>query len=320
MIIVTGIKGLLGGRLARYLVRSGVDVIGTSRCANDEYAGEVARATGADILTMEAAQHLANDRPIDAIIHAAGPAAAACKADPEKATSDRQDLANDVMALAKLHQARLCVFSTTDVYPQPLAGAIDISTPTGGAHSPYAASHLAAEAVIASGAQSLAQPPVILRLGNMYGAPVVAGAPCWHLLMQHACRSAMIEHAVQLNDATSSFRAYSPIRALEQIIGRVLAPVTSLPPVHAQLYNFAPAGPAQAGKMVLLVKALMKKHFDMDIEINFDEADIQHDTPPYHFTGNWTDDGKGVSSPLMKQWRDSELVDLLSFCRSVASS
>ena len=309
-IIITGISGLVGGRIAACLVKQGHKVIGTTRKPGGQHADVIAKATGAAITDFDTALTNAHDCGADAIIHCAGPAAAVCSDDHKAAINQRAEMMRRLITASAQTGAKLCVFSTVNLYAQPLRGVIGVGHPVDDAQSAYVASHAAAEGLLCDAAASLPIAPLILRLGNLFGTPVTAMAECWHLLVQHACRSAMETGSVSLRDAGSTYRSYTPIAALETMLPAIL---TSKEGGSYTVRNFAPAAPIFAGELVADIKAIMQSVYDTNIELNFDPSTIGDEAAPF-----WYGDNLDRDTPLafddLTALRALELRNLLAFC------
>ena len=311
-VIITGVSGLVGGRIAAYLVKQGHKVIGTTRNPDGAHVDAITGATGAVITDLDTVLADVHTCGPTAIIHCAGPAAAACADDPEAAINHRVEMMRRLITASAQTGAKLCVLSTANLYAPPLHGAVGVTAPIDDTQSAYAASHNAAERLLCDAAANLPIAPLILRLGNLYGAPVSAMADCWHLLAQHACRSAMETGSVHLRDAGTSYRSYTPIAALETVLPAILAPKEG---GSCTISNFAPAAPIFAGKLVAEIQAIMESVYDKKIQLNFDPSTIDDGAAPFWYGDNLEHDAPHAVNNLAAL-HAFELRNLLAFCHN----
>jgi UDP-glucose 4-epimerase len=197
-ILITGGFGFLGGRLGQHLSQVGHHVVLGSRNASDPpnwlpYA-EVAKIDWND---TRALAHTCNG--VDVLIHTAGMNAQDCATNPVAA------LEVNGLATARLLDAaircsvkRFIYLSTAHVYASPLIGSISEETCPRNLH-PYATSHLAGENVVLGANHRGEIKGCVLRLSNVFGAPMHKEVNCWMLLVNDLCRQVVTERKLTLN-------------------------------------------------------------------------------------------------------------------------
>ena len=207
-ILITGASGLLGGRLAQYLIQQQKQqrpeiLLGTRRSKG--WPNEAVM----DFHQQDNLREVCHG--VTAVVHLAGPNAAQC------ASADEQTLAADVQAMSNLlHRAieqgvrRFIYVSTMHVYGAS-EGYIDEHTPALNIH-PYALNHLAKESLLLNAHRQGLIEGVVVRLSNAFGAPVDMSANCWMLLVNDLCRQGARDHQLVLKSAGTQRRDFVPIR------------------------------------------------------------------------------------------------------------
>jgi UDP-glucose 4-epimerase len=189
-ILITGGLGFIGGRLAVYLTQLGHQVTIGSRNPSPK-AAWLPQVNVASIMWDDAGSLERSCHNIDVVIQAAGMNAQDCIANPVGA------LAFNGVATARLFAAasragvkRFVYLSTAHVYANPLVGIIAETSCPANFH-PYATSHLAGEHVVLAAQQFGKIQGVVLRLSNVFGAPVHKSVNCWMLLANDLCKQAV---------------------------------------------------------------------------------------------------------------------------------
>ncbi len=167
---ITGVTGAIGSRLARRLAEAGANVIGLSR-TRPEGVLEGTEHRCADVRDIEGMR--AGLRGCSAVFHLAGEAnASVAAADPVECFGVNLEGTTNVMyACGREGAGRVIFASTGHVYGR--TGALPVredhaTRPL----SIYAASKLAAEAIVGGCAECYGMSAVIARLSNVYGGPV----------------------------------------------------------------------------------------------------------------------------------------------------
>lgn len=190
-ILITGGFGFVGGRVARHLQRVGHQVVLGSRSE----PGPPDWLPQADVVRTDW-----NDGPslgkicagIDVVIHAAGMNAQDCLVDPVAALDlNGTATARIVGESCRAGVSRFFYISTAHVYGSPLEGSIDEGTCPGNLH-PYATSHLAGEHAVLGRIQRGEIEGLVLRMSNIFGAPVHSNTNCWMLVANDLCRQAVV--------------------------------------------------------------------------------------------------------------------------------
>jgi len=206
-ILITGGFGFLGGRLAVHLAQAGHTIVLGSRkaiCSPTWLAqAEVLQTVWDDV---EMLKHCC--KGVDLVIHAAGMNAQDCAADPVAA------LAFNGVATARLVSAacsagvkRFIYLSTAHVYASPLVGTITEETFPRNLH-PYATSHLAGEQTVLEFNHRGLISGIVLRLSNVFGAPVCKVANCWMLLVNDLCKQAVQTNQLKLHSSGNQQRDF----------------------------------------------------------------------------------------------------------------
>lgn len=150
------------------------------------------------------------------VFHAAGMNSKECMTDPIKALYFNGLCTARLLKQAdRASVARFIYLSTAHVYSNPLAGVINEYTCPQNKH-PYATSHLAAENVVLESKHYPNIERVVLRLSNVYGAPVNPQANCWMLLVNDLCLQAVKYKNMVLNTSGTQRRDFvSMIKVVE---------------------------------------------------------------------------------------------------------
>lgn len=206
-ILITGGFGFIGGRLGKNLDDAGHQVVLGARKLQESPTWlpnadvEVTSWTDSRLLGKACAG-------IDVIIHAAGMNAQDCTADPIAA------LESNGIATARLVKAaidagvqRIIYLSTAHVYASPLIGTITEDSCPRSLHS-YATSHLVGEYAVLGADQRGQIDGMVLRLSNVFGAPMHRGVNCWMLLVNDLCRQAVQERQLVLRSNPSQQRDF----------------------------------------------------------------------------------------------------------------
>jgi len=210
-ILVFGISGLVGGRLARELRSRGYQVRGATRLA-EFCSTEVEELFRVDWKNQESLERACQGA--HAVIHLACPNFREVEASPQIMPEYFEGVQALVRAMKSQRVARGVYLSSIHVYGGSLHGVVTERTPPNPQH-PYGRMHEQVERLLgASGT-----PWVILRSTNGVGWPVRPETNCWALLANDLCRQAAQTGSARLHarpDICRDFLALGEIlRALE---------------------------------------------------------------------------------------------------------
>lgn len=106
--------------------------------------------------------------------------------------------------------SRFLYFSTAHVYGSPLSGCLDESTNARPSH-PYSIAHRCAEDFVLSETKGPLL-PIVIRLSNALGAPVVRETDRWKLIGNDLCRQVVEKGEIRLLSDGTALRDFVPIR------------------------------------------------------------------------------------------------------------
>lgn len=210
-VLITGGSGLIGGRVAEFLARSGLNVrLGTRKKFSPDFISPIgAELVHTDWEDFDSLRAICRD--VDVIINAMGMSAGDCQRDPVGAL-----MVNGVYTASLLKAAissgvkRFVHLSTAHVYGVPLEGTIsEFLCPTN--LHPYATSHRAGEDVVLWGDRQKDIESVVVRLSNAYGRPIDPKTSCWMLMVNDLCRQAVEEKCLTLHSDGLQHRDFIPL-------------------------------------------------------------------------------------------------------------
>jgi UDP-glucose 4-epimerase len=207
-ILITGGFGYLGGRLGQYLLESGYEVFLASRKNNIDAPEWLRKAIvkHVDWDDDRSLDQICTD--IDVVIHAAGMNSKDCADDPIKALLfNGVSTSNLITSAIKKKVKKFIYLSTAHVYSSPLVGVITEDSQTYNKH-PYATSHMAGETALIAADQRKEIDGIILRLSNVFGAPVHRNVDCWMLLVNDLCRQVAVSGKMELNSSGLQVRNF----------------------------------------------------------------------------------------------------------------
>ena len=221
-ILITGGFGFLGGRIADNLAQAGHTIVLGSRKAVVSPSwlpqAEVIQTAWDDVATLER-----SCKGVDLVVHAAGMNAQDCVSDPIAA------LAFNGIATARLVSAacsagvkRFIYLSTAHVYGSMLEGIISEEDCPQNLH-PYATSHLAGEKAVLWAHQGGHLQGVVLRLSNIFGAPVHKDVNCWMLLVNDLCKQAVQTRRMVLHSTGLQHRDFMSMTNFCSVIDRFMS-------------------------------------------------------------------------------------------------
>jgi len=206
-VLITGGTGFIGGRLSHSMIESGHQVFISGRKLV-ERAPWLPEAQICCIDWNDQDSLTDACKEVDLVIHAAGINALDCELNPIEA------LKFNGLATARLVQSsiiagvnRFIYLSTAHVYDSQMTGLVtEISCPNN--IHPYATSKLAGEkAVLWAGEKTDCQ-FIVLRLSNVFGAPLHKDVKCWGLLIPSLCRQVIEMGKIQLFSNAQSYRDF----------------------------------------------------------------------------------------------------------------
>ena len=216
-ILITGGRGLLGGRIASHLAKAGHELVIGSRQVRS--APPWLSDGSAVALNWNSQESLKKAcRGSDVVIHAAGMNAQDSAIAPTKALlSNGVSTSRLVDAAQAVGVKRFVYLSTAHVYANPLAGLITEETAARNLH-PYATSHLAGEHAVLHADAAGDLEGVVMRLSNAYGAPMDVQANCWALLANDLCKQAVVQQKLQLRTSGLERRDFVPIARVCKLV------------------------------------------------------------------------------------------------------
>jgi len=220
-ILITGGTGFLGGRIAKHFLDQKHTITIASR--TDAPAPECcngARMVVADWADMKKIGALCNGQ--DIVIHAAGMNAQECIANPASALQFNGVVTAQIAKAAADNGVKKFFFlSTAHVYSAALIGDISEETCTKNNH-PYAFSKRAGEHAVLFAQHQNAMEGIVLRLSNIFGAPVNANVNVWTLLVNDLCRQAVTSGKMTLHTAGIQYRDFLPMDSFLQILSGMM--------------------------------------------------------------------------------------------------
>lgn len=221
-ILVTGGTGFLGGRIAKYFLSQQHTVTIATRTDGPApaWCNGMHIATISDWSDINSMAALCKEQ--DIIIHAAGMNAQECAANPLSALQfNGTATAQMAKVAADNGVAKFLFLSTAHVYGAPLAGDVTEETCTKNNH-PYAFSKRVGEQAVMFAQQQNAMEGIVLRLSNIFGAPLHIHVNVWSLLVNDLCRQAVTSGKMVLHTTGSQYRDFLPIRSFLQMLSGML--------------------------------------------------------------------------------------------------
>lgn len=216
-VLITGGYGYIGGRLSKYLLSKGYEVVIASR----SYNGHFSSLLNAQFIQIswDKTSDLENAcQNIDVLIHAAGMNAEDCIRDPEEALNFNGYATSRLMdAASKSGVKRIIYLSTAHVYSSPLRGIIKEGDLLKNMN-PYATSHAEGEAAVLAASKLGTIEGIVLRISNAVGAPHHKSVNCWKLLIPNLCKQAVVDKKIELYSNTSQQRDFIAIGEVCRII------------------------------------------------------------------------------------------------------
>jgi UDP-glucose 4-epimerase len=308
-ILVTGARGFLGGCIAGELLVEGHRVIAGTRSRNDLPAvlagAEWMETPWQDLAGLEA---LCSE--VDLVVHAAGMNAAECQTDPEAALEfNGNSTAELARVAANAGVERFIYLSTVHVYGSPLTGEFDECSGLLNQH-PYATTHRAGEIGLQAATTDSSMQGVVLRLSNVFGAPLYKDVDCWMLLVNNLCRQIIEGHEMALQSSGHQLRDFVTRKRVCEIVSLLCREIPW--PGHFTVFNVASGNAISVRELATLVQERA------DLKLGF--------RPVLRIPGSKHQDREGGQSlrlsidkiktylPLHEEEPEREIDELLSFC------
>lgn len=234
-ILITGGLGYLGSRLAHYLHGQGHQIsIGTRQHVEVMPKGftEI-NCINMDWGSYESIHKACNN--VDIVVHAAGMNAQECFMNPLLALHARKKAAQYLSDAGINQKIKSIIYlSSMRVYGENLSGTINEQSPTLGMH-PYAQSHIEAEQVLLERLNNHSVEIHILRLANIFGAPIIENKECWDLVVNNFCMQAVKTGEILINSARTMQKSFLPMTDFLRVIGSIIdGKITS---IHGGILN-----------------------------------------------------------------------------------
>ncbi len=216
-ILITGGLGCLGGRLSKYLMDAGYQVvIGSSRqdakLPNELENCSLVYTDFDDIDTLADICH-----EVDCVIHLATVNAQQSQDDPKLAIKvNGIGTYNLIQASVKSSVKYFLYFSTAHIYGSPLAGEINENTLPKPVH-PYAITHRLAEDFLLESISKQDIKGSVVRLSNSIGLPLIKEANCWMLFINDVCKQAVVDQRIVIHSNPDSERDFIPMNVVCEI-------------------------------------------------------------------------------------------------------
>ena len=267
MILITGGTGYLGGRLARYLSNvQGLKIVATKREESLDISESI---PDCDIRVMDITNRNQIKEALEGVtdvIHLISPNA--------KDSYDNAEVANKINVQGTKNllneckqraiKRRFIYFSTAHVYGSPLSGHIDERNTTNPNH-PYGLTHLKAERVILEKSYASNIVPIILRLSNAVGPPIIKEADCWMLVVNDIVRQIVTEEKMEFRSQKKIERDYI---AIDQIC-YVLEIILSSSKTFTGIYNLGSGKSISLEDLAKLIEQRALKILGIKAKINF---------------------------------------------------
>lgn len=259
-VVIAGITGLLGSRIAHSLVHLGYEVTGISRTPSIDLSQildiEINIVDWYDIDSIRFACIHA-----DTVINCMGLNRRACEQDPKTAFDINQShVARMAYALHHTNIKKLIHFSTVHVYADNLHGTYTENSVPLCTH-PYSLSKLKGETEILKG--SLRSKTVILRLANCFGFPITDREDYYDTVIPDMCRQAITTSQITLQKSGKNTRDFLTISTLSNIITQIINK-----PIDKPIMNISTGQSVTLRTIAELIKKCCKEDFGIDVSIN----------------------------------------------------
>jgi len=219
-ILIVGGLGYIGGRIVNHLCDKGKHVKVTTRKQPNEYPDNVPLNCEVFTTDYSSTQEIYDFlEGIDCVIHLAGPDAHTPYDDEESLIKSHVELTEKL-----IHASRQCFvskfiyFSTIHIYGNNLKGIVTEETEPDPQY-PFSKSHHEAEKIILSERYDMNK--IILRCGNVYGAPLFDNEKCWNLAANNFYKNA-VENNVIIVNSPNVHRTFISLAQLCNIIEELI--------------------------------------------------------------------------------------------------
>jgi len=216
-ILITGGLGCLGGRLSKYLIDAGYQVVIGSSRQDVKLPNELKNCSlvYTDFDDVDALADICHE--VDYVIHLATVNAQQSQHNPKLAVKvNGIGTHNLIQASVKNKVEYFLYFSTAHIYGSPLTGEIDESVLPKPSH-PYAITHRLAEDFLLESIHSKNIKGSVVRLSNSIGLPLIKEANCWMLFINDACKQAVVDRRIVIHSNPNSERDFIPMNAVCEI-------------------------------------------------------------------------------------------------------
>ena len=216
-VLITGGLGCLGGRLSKYLVNAGYQVVIGSSRKNAKLPNELENCSlvYTDFDDVDTLADIC--REVDCVIHLATVNAQRSQYDLQLAVKVNSiGTHNLIQASVRSKVEYFLYFSTAHIYGSPLTGGIDESILPKPSH-PYAITHRLAEDFLLESIDSKNIKGSVVRLSNSIGLPLIKEANCWMLFINDTCKQAVVDRRIIIHSNPNSERDFIPMNAVCEI-------------------------------------------------------------------------------------------------------
>lgn len=191
-ILITGGRGLVAGRLAKYLKSKSYQVKLVGRKIENNYSNKK-KLNIYPINWNRDTSIKSNLKNIDVIVHAAGSNAEDAKKNPTKALKFKQKSTSKLIYYAKKMKIKKIIYlSSCHVYKKNNKKNLIHENSLTDSVIPYKKAHLAAEKKLSEIGSNNELQYIILRISNIVGSPINKTSNCWTLLANDLCRQAIL--------------------------------------------------------------------------------------------------------------------------------
>jgi len=307
-ILILGGFGYLGASIAKYLYQVGnkITVAGRSK------PKESCLMPGIEVLKVDLmCQSQLEDacKNKDVVIHAAGLNQTECELDPTKGLIiNGLYTANSVEAAIKQQVSRFIYLSTAHVYSNRLEGNFDEETCALNLH-PYATSHKAGEDYLRNAISQNKIEGAVVRLSNVFGAPVSTNQNCWHLVMNEFAKRAINEKKILIYSNAAQYRDFIPMSIFMKRIYEVI----SYKDYKKNIVNVGSHYSMTLLEAAKIIQDRVNNKFGYKPEI---EYNLFHECKELNYLSNYN---KSANKEFALKSIINEVDNLLSYCKSQIS-
>lgn len=313
-VLITGGSGLVGGRVAECLTRSGFLVrLGTRNAREPDFIRPVgAEVVHTDWLNDDGLRNICRD--VDVIINTMGMNAGDCQGDPVGALMvNGAYTARLLRAAVSSGVKRFIHLSTAHVYGSPLEGTISESFCPSNLH-PYATSHRAGEDVVLWADRQKDIEGVVIRLSNAYGRPLDPEARCWMLMVNDLCRQAVEKQGLTLHSDGLQHRDFIPLSSVSRFISQ-LSSVESISMIKndisvSSIFNVGSGNSMSVASMAEIVQYRCQSVLGYPVTLVKKPSLDKKEGPALQYIS------RNLTYPINVIWEEAvaEIDELLMFC------